>query len=316
MMPVRKGKDMDQDFSDWLLESEIPSIRYLTLRHLLDRPESDAEVREARATIMTDGPVPAILAGQTASGAWAGENNYYQPKYTSTHWSMTLLAELAADGDDPRLQRGADHMLDVRQGDTLSWMAGSAYGLACFWGNMLRYVAHCGMADDPRAEPIIDYLIRDLQTENCHCTINADLPCAWGAARALWGLAALPAAQRTAEVEAAIQTGLEFLLESSYELIKADYPTPGDISSRWFSLNFPLFYQVDILFVLRVAAELGALDRPGAVAALDWLDEKRQRNGRWRGASPYRSRTYAELGGTAETRRWVSLFAARILKAG
>ena len=46
-MPVRKGKDMDQDFIDWLLESEIPSIRYLTLRHLLDRPESDAEVLKA-----------------------------------------------------------------------------------------------------------------------------------------------------------------------------------------------------------------------------------------------------------------------------
>lgn len=305
---------MDQDFVQWLLDSRIPSISYLTLRHLLDRPETEAEVRAARAAIMTDGPVPAILAEQTERGSWAGEKSYYTPKYTSTHWSMMLLAELAADPADPRLQRGADFMLDIRNEDILTWMRGTVYGLGCFWGNLLRYVVHCGRGDDPRTRPVIAYLVRDLQTENCHCSINANLPCAWGAARALWGLAALPAEQRTPEVEAAIQTGLDFLLDSSYELVRADYPTPGSISSRWFSLNFPLFYQVDILFVLRVAAEFNALDRPGGWAALDWLAAKRQANGRWRGTSPYRSRTYKALGGAEETNRWVSLHTALILK--
>jgi hypothetical protein len=295
------------------MDSQITSIRYLTLRHLLDRRESDAEVQAVRAAIMTSGPVPAILAGQTDSGAWAGEKSYYTPKYTSTHWSMMLLAELAADGRDPRFRRGVAHMLDIRHHDILNWMRGTTFGLGCFWGNMLRYVAHGGLADDPRAQPVIAYLVRDLQTEQCHCPINDNLPCAWGAGRALRGLAALPAAQRTPEVEAAMQSGLNFLLDSSYELVRANYPTPGDISSRWFSLNFPLFYQVDILFVLRVAAELHALDRPGARAALDWLQSKRLATGRWRGASPYRSRTYAAIGNAEETNRWVSLHAAVIL---
>ena len=205
-------------------------------------------------------------------------------------------------------------MLDIRHTDILSHMRGTAYGFGCFWGNMLRYVAHCGRADDPRTQPVIAYLVRDLQTEHCHCSINANLPCAWGAARALWGLAALPSAHRTPEVEAAIQTGLSFLLASAYDLVKANYPTPGGVSSHWFSLNFPLFYQVDILFVLRVVAELGALEHPGARAALDWLTAKRQANGRWRGTSPYRARTYAALGDTEETSRWISLHAAMILK--
>ncbi len=29
---------------DWLLEEDQPSVRYLALRQLLDRPEDDAEV--------------------------------------------------------------------------------------------------------------------------------------------------------------------------------------------------------------------------------------------------------------------------------
>lgn len=305
---------MDHDFIRWLLDSRIPSIRYLTLRHLLDHPETDAEAQATRTAIMTEGPVPSILAGQTESGSWAGEKSYYTPKYVSTHWSMMLLAELAADPADRHLQNGADFMLDIRNKDILNWMRESTYGMGCFWGNMLRYVAHCGRADDPRAQPVIAYLLRDLQTENCHCPINAHLPCAWGAARALWGLAALPAEQRTPEVEAAIQTGLDFLLDSSYELIKANYPTPRSISSRWFLLNFPLFYQVDILFVLRVAAELDSLDRPGARAALDWLVSQRRANGRWRGTNPFRSQTHKAMGGAEETNRWVSLHAALILK--
>jgi hypothetical protein len=305
---------MEQAFIPWLMDSQIPSIRYLTLRKLMDRRESDADVQAERTAIMSDGPVPAILARQTESGAWAGENSYYTPKYTSTHWSMMLLAELAADPHDPRLQRGADFMLEVRHRDVLEWVRRTTHGLGCFWGNVLRYVVHSGMADDPRTRPVIAYLVRDLQTENCHCSINGNLPCAWGAGRALWGLAALPPEQRTPEVEAAIETGLKFLLDSSYELVKANYPASNAISSRWFSLNFPLFYQVDILFVLRVAAELDALDRPGVQAALDWLAGKRQANGRWHGKSPFRTRTYAALGNAEETSRWTSLHAAMILK--
>ena len=49
------------------------------------------------------------------------------------------------------------------------------------------------------------------------------------------------------------------------------------------------------------------LDRPGAQEALAWLAGRRQKNGRWRGSSPFRGRTWRELGGPEETSRWVTL---------
>lgn len=301
---------MTQPLTDWLLESRIPTIRWHTLRDLLDRPQTDPDARAARRAIMTEGPVPAILAAQAESGAWVGEHNYYTPKYLSGHWSMLLLAELDADGGDPRLQRGLDFILEA---PPLHWMK-REYGISCFWGNQLRYAVLTGHAADPRIRGVIDYLIHDLHAESCRCSINSGLPCAWGAARALWGLAALPPEARSVEVEAALQHGLEFLVGSSYELVKANYPVSNRISSRWFDLNFPLFYQVDILFVLRVLGELGALNHPGVQPALDWLEAKRGADGRWQGKSPYRSRTYAQIGRAEETHRWVSLHAATILK--
>src|SRR5512145_1771387 len=106
---------MDNNLVAWLLESANPSIRYLTLRNLLDRPQDDPEVQMARQTIMQTGPVPMILAGQTEQGNWQGERGYYTPKYVSSHWSMVLLVEYAADPADPRIQRGAESMLKATE---------------------------------------------------------------------------------------------------------------------------------------------------------------------------------------------------------
>ena len=50
----------------WLLEPDEtnPGVRYFALRDLLDRPDSDPEVMQARQAVMATGPVPAILNAQ------------------------------------------------------------------------------------------------------------------------------------------------------------------------------------------------------------------------------------------------------------
>jgi hypothetical protein len=128
-------------------------------------------------------------------------------------------------------------------------------------------------------------------------------------------LAAIPKRMRSPAVCRAIRQGLDFLLAPG-SLPGADYPVPdgGRVHSIWSRLNFPLFYQADVLFVLRVAAELGALDQPGAQDAMAWLAGRRQKNGRWRGSSPFRRRTWPQLGGTEETSRWVTLQADTLLR--
>jgi hypothetical protein len=180
----------------------------------------------------------------------------------------------------------------------------------------VRYALHCGLDDDPRLRTILEALFYDAGAGEWRCEHNDGRPCAWGAARALWGLAALPDHLRAwPEVQAAIKSGLSFLLEE-HKLEKANYPVPkgGKVHSLWFRLNFPLFYQADILFVLRVLTDLGKLDHPGAGPALEWLGDKCSSTGRCRGASPFRSRTYEELGDRYETDRWATLHTALVLK--
>ncbi len=300
------------DFVDWLLDSKLPSIRYLTLTRLLHHPETDDSVQAARRAILETGPVPAILAKQADNGAWQGDKSFYTPKYTSAHWSMMLLDELAADGQDPRLQQGIDFMLTATHAAMQENINNGTQGWACLWANILHYAVRCNRADDSRLQPIIDYLVRDLGEGHCACRSNANLACSWGAARTLWGLAALPV--RSPAVETAIERGLTFMLDS-YHLTEADYPSSNRPSPMWQKLNFPLFYQADILFTLRVVADLDALDHPGARPALEWLATLRKPDGRWKGTNPFQSRTWGGIAGAQEVDRWVSLQAAVILEA-
>lgn len=308
-------KKTSEPFADWLLASSIPSIRYHTLIDVLERPKKDPARAKAFHAIRRIGPVPAILSRQGATGAWTGERSFYTPKFISSHWSMLLLEELSLDHRDPCFRRGAQHMVAVSAEALRQQLPSRHFEWSCFWGNLLRYSLGASGKQEPGIEAIVTYLTMDLQDGPCRCRHNGGYPCAWGVVRSLWGLGAIPKARRTPPVRAAIRAGADFLLDS-HSLVKADYPSGGSrgISSLWFGLNFPLFYQADILFTLRVLGELDLLGASGAKPALDWLEGQKKPNGRWQGSSPFRQRTWSALGDREETNRWVSLQAFRILR--
>lgn len=298
----------------WLLDAQTPSIRYLALARLEGRPADDPQTAAALQAVGEQGAAADILRRQALRGDWQGEHSYYTPKYTSTHWAMVLLAELGLDGADERMRRGVDFML----GAALPWDKKSRLParpeLSCLFGNMLRYTAHCGMQEDPRAEAMVEFLGRGALECGWACSYNSGAPCAWGAARTLWGLAAVPRARRSVLMDDMICSGVKLLLED-YQLAEANYPTGvGKPHHLWGETSFPLFYQADILFVLRVLAELGLSSHPGAAKAREWLRCRQGADGRFRGSSPFRLRTYPVMGRGDETDRWVTLHALMALK--
>lgn len=304
---------VNQDFINWLLAAHTPSIRYLTLRYLLMRPEDDPEIQLARHDMRNTGPIPIIFSGQSETGNWQVDYYTVCPKYTSTHWSLVLLDDLHADRSDMRLEKGVEHMLKSVEVKIERVLKKGERGSSCFWGNLIRYATRAGQSDDQRVGLIVRYLIQEALEGDWRCRVNNNLPCAWGAARALCGLAALPDTCRTTEVNTAISNGLSFLLET-HNLVKPDYPPIDKVHPMWHRFNFPLFYQADVLFVLRVLMDLKVLGHPGAQPALKWLEARRGSNGRWRGASPFRRRTWELQLDREESDRWVSLHAAMVLQ--
>ncbi len=289
----------------WLLERRDPAVRAQALRLLEGRSARDPELREAQPRAMSSPPISTILTRQRADGGWSVD--YYSPKYTSTHWEMEQLVEFGVEGSDPRVRRGARHMLERYEQGLASWLS-QDHGLSCFYGTVLRYLCHAGFGSDARVEPIAARLCRDSKVFEGACFINGELPCAWGYARLLWGLAALPAQSRTREVERTLRRGADWLL--AHRLERGAFPTNTKPSHLWRTLNFPLFYQADVLFILRVLAEIGALDDPRAQPALAWLLARQDERGRWHGKAPYVDRMPAKI----DTSKWVTLQTAWVLK--
>ena len=300
------SKSEFQTISAWLLESPTPSIRYLTLTKLLGKPETDPEVQTARRLIVSSDPVLHILNKQQPEGYWQYQKHYYSPKYRSSHWSMLLLSELGIDPQHPAMQKGATFMQACFAEDKrLQHQEKTHWG--CLWGNALRYQLYCQRQADAQVQEILDFVVRDLQNLS-RCQYNDNLPCAWGVARDLFGLALIPEKERDGQTRKAIETGLNFLL-MEYDLLKADYPYVEKIHPIWSKISFPLFYHADVLFVLRVAKELDALNDPQARRGQEWLLAKRQQNGLWGGGSPFRSRTWPFMAKGDTINRWTTLFA-------
>jgi len=294
----------------WLLERSDPAVRAQTLRSLLDKGPRDPDLRDAQQRAMNMPPISTILRRQKPDASWPGAN-LWGPKYEASHWVNLLLVEYGVDSGDSRVRRAARYVLEElgRPGrGGMDWVFNKDHGASCLIGSVVRYVALAGYGNDERLEPLVQRLVHDSKEFDAACWINGDQPCAWGYARLIWGLAALPESARTREVQRTLRRGVEFLL--SFRVERGRYPTDTAPSYLWRQLSFPLFYQADVLFVLRALDAAGAIDDDRAQPAIGWLLARQDERGRWGGRAPYAARMPSRV----DASKWVTLQACTILK--
>ncbi len=318
----------------WLLDEEIPAVRYHALRLLLDRPEDDRDVKRARTAAMRTDPIAATLAAQSPEGWWVKPGAGYSTKYRGTTWSLIFLDQLGADGRDPRIGAACEYVLSHTQAENGGFgVLGSKEDLRptpsrvvhCLNGNLLRALIGFGWLQDERVQRAIEWQARSITGEGFDgyfgsgtsgpgfaCAVNGKLPCGWGAIKALRGLARIPPKERVVYVLRAIDEGVEFLL--SRDPAKADYPTATSVSSSWFKLGFPSGYVADALQNLEVLAELGRAEDPRLREAIEWLLLLQDEDGRWRNRYAYNGKTWVDFEKQGAPSKWVTLRACAVLK--
>ncbi|MDD5339369.1 MAG: nitrogen fixation protein NifH [Dehalococcoidales bacterium] len=361
---VNWEEKLNGDSIPWLLEPDEcqPAIRYYTLRDILGRDENDKEVKAAKASIMISGPVPVILAAQHPDGYWGK-----RPGCTGTMPALVYLAELGADGNDPRI-RAACEILLSRYIDNGGGLRGlSLQGTPsdfnyCTAGIMGAALIGFGWLNDQRLQTALEWLAQSITGEKVTSASgrdinkrheklrnssplfscpgrNANLPCAWGAIKAMITLNKVPPGQRTRNMNEAIKRGVDFLL--SHDPAVADYPfgTGNRPSSNWFKLRYPLGSSADVLQNLEVLVALGQAHNLKLANALALVISKQNQQGRW-----LLEHSYKELSDTQEKKvfywyqnslklyitgkeladiqekkgqpsKWVTLRALRVLKA-
>lgn len=317
------------DSLPWLLEPDEanPGVRYFALRDLLDRPADDPELVAAQDAVMRTGPVPVILDAQYPDGYWVKPGSIYSPKYRATVWQVLFLAQLGADGRDERIRRAVEHIFEHGQAESGAFaMRGTpSTSIHCLWGNLVRALIDLGYWADERLEWAVEQLAHSIigdgydwyrrggvQAPGFHCSANYDLPCGWGAVRALWALNRVPAEGRTSVVEAAVRASVDFLL--GYDVARADYPYKERINSSWFKFGYPLGYVTDVLLNLEALAGAGQGGDPRLDEAVDLVLSKQDDQGRWVMEYSYNGKMWADVEEKGKPSKWVTLRAVRMLK--
>lgn len=326
-------RELRGDPIPWLLERDNAAVRHMTLRLLLERDEDDRDVRDAQRTAMRMPPIAAILSSQREEGYWAKPGAGYGPKYTGTVWSLMFLDQLGADGTHRAIQKACNYVLTHSQTEiggfgasgSLNKPPAPSSAIHCLNGNMLRALLGFGFIEDPRVTRAIDWQARSITGEGFDryfrsgtsgpsfaCAANGRLPCAWGAVKAMRGLARVPTSNREPHVRRAIDAGTEFLLSRDPSV--ADYPTSTKVSGSWFKLGFPSGYVADALQVLEVMAELGQAKDSRLSNAVDWLLSLQDDEGHWKNRYTYHGKMWIDIERQGRPSKWVTLRACFALK--
>jgi hypothetical protein len=271
----------------WLLEPGEPSVRYLTLRDLLGRPEDDHEVTEARQAIMRYGPVADILSRQNDDGGFmtdemveryglAVARSGYQPKYKNTIWQLLFLAQLGADRNDLRVKQLCEFVLDHNYfpcRNVIGIHVQKRYGIdfypfPCFIANMIWSLSRMGYGKDCRVQDSIKWLLEyqrfddgDFRTpdvwpyrgrgDRCYGRHT----CISGVTRSLKAMSSIPESQRTPEIDRFIGKAVDFVL--SHRLYRRNHGNWEPIRPEFELFTFPVIHYDDVIEIVDTLQCLG-----------------------------------------------------------
>jgi hypothetical protein len=321
------------DPTDWLLEKDNPSVRYFTLTQIQDKPQNSPEAQEAKKEIMLTGVVPKILAKQREDGYWEAPEKFYTAKYRGTVWQLIILAELGADGNDPRIKKACEFILENSQERKSSgfsaWLSvkvgGGRYSgvIPCLTGNMVWSLIRLGFLDDPRVQRGIEWIVKYQRFDDGEAWPPKIWPyekatycfgkhsCFMGVVKALKALAEIPPDKRSAAAVDTLNRGAEYLLK--HHIFKKSHNLTRVSKPGWVRLGFPLMYQTDVLEILGILTQLGYRD--GRMQeAVDLVVSKQNELGRWKLESTFNGRFQASIEEKGSNSKWVTLNALKVLK--
>lgn len=319
------------DPTEWLLEEDNPSVRYLALRDLLGKGDDDPEVRETKRRIMEVGVVPKVLAKQEPGGHWGPPEHFYQnSKYKGTVWNLILLAELCADPGDQRIRNACEFVLARSQhrpsgGFSCKGTAkngGNRSVFSCLTANMLFALVRLGYGRDERVirgfEWISEHQRFDLGPyDNREWPYQYDLcwrnhTCRSGAVKVLKALSEVPEEEWTPGMRSKAGEGAEFLLA---QRVFYRPPELKEISRRnWLTFGFPLMWNTDLVEILFILGKLGVRDER-MDEAIEVVLSKQGENGRWKQENHFSGKFVTTIETNGRDSKWVTLNALRALKA-
>ena len=332
---------------EWLLEEANPSVRYFTLRDILDKKEDDPQVLTAKRLIPESPVVKKILRKQNREGYWEEPANLYHPKYKSSYWQIMTLGQLGMDKADERVRKACEYIFQFQSADggfssytqdgalkEHAWLSRNGKKLpppqeyaasivheheySCLTGNMAAALIRIGYKNDTRVQKALEWLVKIQNVDGgwlCpywRAHIKDKHGCFFGTICPLEAFSVVNKEVLTPKMKETIEKGAQFLL--MHRLFKADHHGLKIINKYWLTLSFPMFISHNILRGLDVLTKLGYVMDERLTDAVEALLQKRQKDGTWILESSPTGRMQANIEPKGKPSKWITLIALRTLK--
>jgi hypothetical protein len=262
----------------------------------------------------TEGYAAALLAARSPDGGWG--RAYYQPKWTSTHYTLLELRNLGLAPDQPVAQEAVAGVLRDYLRPDGGIDPGAGWTDTCVNGMALSFCAWFGGDPSALARMVDRLLDQPLPDGGFNCRVDRS-----GATHSshhttvsvLEGLATYLSrghVHRRAEVEAAVDGCAEYLL--AHRLFRS-HRTGEVIHPEFVRLHHPPRWHFDVLRGLDALVSAGAPSDPRLDDALSVLTSIRHADGRWGPGRGWPGETHVPLD-RAGRARWVTLQALRVLR--
>jgi len=306
------SQSSDANAVKWLLRGDV-SIQYQTRRDLLDQ-----ECPALRTRIASEGWGARFLRKRHPDGHWG--QRFYQPKWTSTHYTLLDLMHLGISPDNKLIKQSINSVActEKRQDGGIGPGRKPPVSDVCVNGMFLNYATYFG-TDPKLLESVVDFILNERMPDGgFNCYSNSKISCTHSSVHStlsvLEGIRQYSVGNyryRIRSLHSAERSATEFLLK--HKLFKS-HRTGKIMDKKMLMLSFPSRWRFDILRALDYFRLSGAKYDSRLDDAIEVLLSKRRADGLWPVQARHPGQTHFEMEKTGKPSRWNTLRALRILK--
>lgn len=296
---------------NWLLKGDV-SIQYQVYRDLLYVERKDLQNR-----IANEGWGLRFLSKQRPNGHWGVK--FYQPKWTSTHYTLLDLRNLCLAPDNSVVKDSLEIVIRDEKGtDGGILPVGTDRKCdVCVNGMFLNYAAYFSTREI-HLKSVIDFILSQQLPDggyNCrynrHGAKHSSLHSTLSVLEGITEYELNKYKYRLTELRKVREASVEFMLK--HKLFLSDR-TGKIISKDFLKLTYPCRWRYDILKVLDYFQYAGVGWDERMEPAIDILLKKRNKNGTWNLQAKHPGQVHFDMEKSGRPSRWNTLRALRVLR--
>jgi hypothetical protein len=301
----------DKEIMVWLIAGDI-SIKYQTRRDLLSE-----DIPELQKRIESEGWGAKFLSKRRKEGHWG--KGFYQPKWTSSHYTLLDLRNLCIHPDNKLIQESIELIAQNEKSEDggINPARSISESDVCINGMFLNYASYFKI-DKKHLKSVVDFILSQrLDDGGFNCRLNRSGAVHSSLHSTLSILEGITEYEKNGykyklkELKDAEKSAREFIL--MHKLFISDR-TGEIIDNNFLKLSYPGRWKFDILRALDYFQYSGLPWDDRLIPALEILDKKRMKDNRWFLQAKHPGQLHFEMEKAGTASRWNTLRALRVIK--